>query len=122
MDRRRVPLVFAALAALVLAVVLAGAALARSVDTFQDNVIIADGSCKLALHSVSAANTKIIFHIVNNGHRLHGFTISGKSTPKLKWKAETDLIVNFAKSGRWQYVCTGNTTARMKGWFTIRAT
>jgi plastocyanin len=122
MDSRRVPGVLAALAALVLAVVLAGAALARSTDTFQDNVTIADGSCKLALHSVSAANTKIIFHIVNNGARLHGFTISRKATPLLKHGDETDLIVNFAKSGRWQYVCTGHTTTRMKGFFTIRTT
>jgi len=121
MDSRRVPGVVAALAALVLTVVLAGTALARSVDTFQDNVTIADGSCKLALHSVSAANTRIVFHIVNNGHRLHGFTISRKSTPMLKNKGETDLIVNFGKSGRWLYACTGHTTARMKGWFTIRA-
>ena len=122
MDSRRVPGVLAALAALVLIVVLAGAAHARSVDSFQDNVTIADGSCKLALHAVSAANTRIIFHVVNNGHRLHGFSIVRKSTPMLKPAGETDLIVNFGKSGRWQYTCTGHTTARMKGWFTIRTT
>jgi plastocyanin len=121
MHRRRVSGVWAALAALVLAAVFAAAALARTVDTFQDNVTIKDGSCALALHSVSAANTRIIFHVVNNGKLHHGFTISGKSTPSLKSMAETSLIVNFGKSGRWQYTCTGHTNVHMKGWFTIRA-
>ena len=121
MHRRRFSGVWAALAALILVTVFAASALARTVDTFQDNVTIRDGSCSLAIHSVSAANTKIIFHIVNDGKLHHGFTISRKSTPSLKSKGETDLIVNFAKSGRWQYTCTGHTNAHMKGWFTIRA-
>jgi plastocyanin len=95
-------------------------ALARSTDSFQVNVTATDSSCKLAVNAVSAANTRIIFHVVNNGHRKHGFTVSRKSTPLLAPKGETSLIVNFGKSGRWAYACTGGTTSHMRGWFTIR--
>jgi hypothetical protein len=96
-------------------------AFARTTDTFQVNVTATDSSCKLAVNSVSAANTRIVFHVVNNGHRKHGFTIVRKSTPLLKPAGETALIVNFGKSGRWAYACTGGTTSHMRGWFTIRS-
>jgi hypothetical protein len=99
----------------------AAPALARSGDTFQVNVIATDSTCKLALNAVSAANTRIVFNVVNNGKRKHGFTIVRKSTPLLKAGGQTDLIVNFGKSGRWAYACTGGTTKHMRGWFTIRA-
>ncbi len=108
------------LAVLAVSAVIAVPAVAKTTDSFQDNVTITNGGCKVAVHSVSRANTRIIFHVVNNGGGGKRFGIAGKSTPTLKAHDETDLIVNFPGAGTWTYACTAG-SKKHTGKFTIRA-
>ena|SRR5438067_1469982 len=110
----------AALLALAVACVTAAAALARPAATYQVNVTIRDTSCKLARTSVSKKNTKIVFHLINDGKVAHGFKVGGKTSPMVKPASSADLVVNFGKSGMYPYTCTGG--AAKKGVFTIRTT
>jgi hypothetical protein len=106
--------------ALAVACVLALPALARTTATYQVNVTERDSSCSLARTSVSRKNTKVVFHLINDGKVAHGFKVGGKTSPLVKPAGSADLVVNFGKPGKYPYVCTGGSPK--KGVFTIRST
>jgi uncharacterized cupredoxin-like copper-binding protein len=105
--------------ALAAACVVAASALARPAATYQVNVTMRDSSCTLARTSVSKNNTKIVFHLINDGKAAHGFKVGGKTSAMVKPAQSADLVVNFGKTGKFPYTCTGGAG---KGVFTIRTT
>ena len=70
--------IHATMAVLVVAVaaLLAAPAFARPALSVNVSVTITNSSCVLGYKSVSHRNTRVVFHIINNGSVSHGFDIS----------------------------------------------
>jgi Cupredoxin-like domain len=103
-----------------LAVLLAAPASGRRALTHQVNVTVTNGGCVLQYQSVSRRNTKILFHIINNGSIPHGFNIWGVRSGFIKPHQEGQFMVNFGKPGHYPYTCITQNGVFKKGAFTIR--
>src|SRR3954469_17274051 len=89
-----------AVAALLAAVLVTGRALAHPALTLGVNVTITNTSCVLGYTSVSHRNTRIVFHIINNGNVSHGFDVSAKFKSGLvKAHQESTLVADFGRPG-----------------------
>jgi hypothetical protein len=115
---RNIAIAFALATAL--AVLLAAPATARRALTHQVNVTVTDGGCALQNTSVSRRNTKILFHVINNGSVAHGFNIWGVRSGFIRPHQEGRFYVNFRKPGRFAYTCITQNGVLKKGTFTIR--
>lgn len=74
------------------------------------------------LSAQSAAKAGAVTFVVKNvGHVAHDFRINGKQTALLSPGQTANLVVSFAKSGKYPYLCTvpGHAEAGMKGVFTV---
>ncbi len=73
------------------------------------------------LSSQSAPKGKVTFVFKNVGHVQHDFAIDGKITKLIGPGKKATLVVNFAKAGKYPYLCTvpGHAAAGMKGTFTV---
>ena len=82
---------------------------------------ITNGKCVLGYKSVSHRNTRIVFHIINNGSVSHGFDISAKFKSGLvKAHQESTLVARFGRPGAYRYACVAAHSTVKKGVFTIR--
>jgi plastocyanin len=52
---------------------------------------------------------KVLFEVVNKGHKAHGFSINGVSTKVLKPRATATITVVFKRKGRYTYQCVTTT-------------
>jgi hypothetical protein len=112
-----------ALLAATVAALLAAPAFARPALTFGVTVTITNSSCVLNYKSVSHRNTRIVFHIINNGSVSHGFDISTKFKSGLvKPHQESTLVADFGRPGAYPYACVAAHSTVKKGVFTIRKT
>ena len=70
----------------------------------------------------SAGPLTVAFTVTNKGKLKHDFKIAGKKTLLIAPGATRTLVVAFAKTGRFQYICTvlGHAAAGMKGTLTVR--
>jgi hypothetical protein len=117
--------IHATAAALVVTAValLAAPAFARPALSLNVSVTITNSSCVLGYKSVSHRNTRIVFHIINNGSVSHGFDISTKFKSGLvKAHQESTLVANFGRPGVYPYACVAAHSTVKKGVFTIRKT
>jgi type 1 fimbria pilin len=117
--------VYATVAALVTAVaaLLAAPAFARPALSVNVSVTITNSSCVLGYKSVSHRNTRVVFHIINNGSVSHGFDVSTKFKSGLvKAHQESTLVANFGRPGAYPYACVAAHSTVKKGVFTIRKT
>jgi hypothetical protein len=117
--------IHATVAALVVAVaaLLAAPAFARPALSVNVSVTITNSSCVLGYKSVSHRNTRVVFHIINNGSVSHGFDISTKFKSGLvKAHQEATLVANFGRPGAYPYACVAAHSTVKKGVFTIRKT
>lgn len=105
--------------------VLASSALGRSALTYQVNVTVTNGGCRLQLKSVSHRNTRIVFHVINDGNAPAGIVIYGlKSKFAAPKVGASDLIITFRGPGHYHYRCVRGNYLHPKtvasGVFTIR--
>ena len=118
--RARIPAVLAATAAAALP---AAPAVARPALTLGVTVTITNTSCVLGYTSVSHRNTRIVFHLINNGSRAHGFDISARfKSGLIKPHQESTLVADFGRPGAYPYACVAAHSTVKKGVFTIRKT
>ncbi len=111
----------AALLAATIAAILAAQAFARPALTLGMNVTITNTSCVLGYTSVSHRNTRIVFHLINNGSVSHGFDISAKfKSGLIKPHQESTLVANFGRPGAYRYACVAAHSTVKRGVFTIR--
>ena len=111
----------AALLAAAAAALLAAPALARPTLTLGMNVTITNTSCVLGYTSVSHRNTRIVFHLINNGSVSHGFDISAKfKSGLIKPHQESTLVADFGRPGAYRYACVSAHSTVKRGVFTIR--
>ena len=116
-------LVSAAAISLAAAALLAGPAFARPTLTLGVTVTMTNTSCVLGYTSVSHRNTRIVFHLINNGSVSHGFDISAKfKSGLIKPHQESTLVANFGRPGAYPYACVAAHSTVKKGIFTIRRT
>jgi type 1 fimbria pilin len=116
---------YATAAALVAAVaaLLAAPAFARPALSVNVSVTMTNSSCVLGYNSVSHRNTRVVFHIINNGSVSHGFDISAKFKSGLvKPHQESTLVANFGRPGAYRYACVAAHSTVKRGVFTIRKT
>jgi hypothetical protein len=112
-----------ALLAATVAALLAAPAFARPALSLNVSVTITNSKCVLGYTSVSHRNTRIVFHIINNGSVSHGFDISAKFKSGLvKAHQESTLVANFGRPGAYTYACVAAHSTVKKGVFTIRKT
>jgi hypothetical protein len=112
-----------ALLAATLAALLAAPAFARPALSLNVSVTMTNSSCVLGYTSVSHRNTRIVFHIINNGSVSHGFDISAKFKSGLvKAHQESTLVANFGRPGAYRYACVAAHSTVKRGVFTIRKT
>jgi hypothetical protein len=112
-----------ALLAAAVAALLAAPAFARPALSLNVSVTITNSKCVLGYTSVSHRNTRIVFHIINNGSVSHGFDISAKFKSGLvKAHQESTLVANFGRPGVYPYACVAAHSTVKKGVFTIRKT
>jgi hypothetical protein len=110
-----------ALLAVTVAALLAAPALARPALSLNVPVTITNGKCVLGYTSVSHRNTRIVFHIINNGSVSHGFDITAKFHSGLvKAHQESTLVANLGRPGAYPYACVAAHSTVKKGIFTIR--
>jgi plastocyanin len=112
-----------ALLAATVAALLAAPAFARPALTLEVNVTMTNSSCVLGYNSVSHRNTRIVFHIINNGSVSHGFDISAKfKSGLIKAHQESTLVADFGRPGAYRYACVAAHSTVKRGVFTIRKT
>jgi len=112
-----------ALLAATFAALLAAPAFARPALSLNVSVTMTNSSCVLGYTSVSHRNTRIVFHIINNGSVSHGFDISAKFKSGLvKAHQESTLVANFGRPGAYRYACVAAHSTVKRGVFTIRKT
>ncbi|HEV7443734.1 MAG TPA: cupredoxin domain-containing protein [Steroidobacteraceae bacterium] len=112
-----------AMLAATVAALLAAPASAAPVLSYQVNVTITNKSCILSRPSVSHRNTRIVFHIINNGTVSHGFDVSAKFKSGLVHpQQESTLVADFGRPGKYPYACVSAHSTVKKGVFTIRKT
>ena len=115
--------VYAMVAALAAAAtsLLAAPAFARPALSVNVSVTITNSSCVLGYTSVSHRNTRVVFHIINNGSVSHGFDVSTRFKSGLvKAHQESTLVANFGRPGAYPYACVAAHSTVKKGVFTIR--
>ena len=113
----------AAVLAAAVASVAAAPALARPALSLNVSVTITNTSCVLGYTSVSHRNTRIVFHIINNGSVSHGFDISTRFKSGLvKPHQESTLVADFGHPGVYPYACVAAHSTVKHGVFTIRKT
>src|SRR6266581_3944550 len=113
----------AAMLAATIAALLAAPAFARPALTLGVTVTMTNTSCVLGYTSVSHRNTRIVFHLINNGSVSHGFDISAKfKSGLIKPHQESTLVANFGRPGAYPYACVAAHSTVKKGIFTIRRT
>ena len=79
--------------------------------------------CILGNTSVSHRNTRIVFHLINNGSVSHCFDITAKfHSGLIKPHQESTLVANFGRPGAYPYACVAAHSTVRKGIFTIRRT
>jgi hypothetical protein len=118
--RARIPAVLAVMA---VASLPAAPAVARPALTLGGNVTITNTSCVLGYTSVSHRNTRIVFHLINNGSVAHGFDISTRfKSGLIKPHQESTLVADFGRPGAYPYACVAAHSTVKKGVFTIRRT
>jgi hypothetical protein len=111
----------AALLTATVAALLAAPALARPTLTLGMNVTMTNTSCVLGYTSVSHRNTRIVFHLINNGSVSHGFDISTRfKSGLIKPHQESTLVANFGRPGAYRYACVAAHSTVKRGVFTIR--
>jgi len=104
-----------------IAALLAAPAFSRPALTLGMNVTITNTSCVLGYTSVSHRNTRIVFHLINNGSVSHGFDISAKfKSGLIKPHQESTLVANFGRPGAYRYACVSAHSTVKRGVFTIR--
>jgi hypothetical protein len=111
--------------AVVSAAVLTLPAVARPMLTHEVNVTFTKSGCAWQFGSVSRANTRIVFHLINNSPAPAGIVIYGvKSRFATANGGEATLTVKFRGPGAYKYRCVhGNykhPTLVRAGTFTIR--
>jgi hypothetical protein len=112
-----------ALLAATVAALLAAPAFARPALSLNVSVTITNSRCVLGYTSVSHRNTRIVFHIINNGSVSHGFDITAKFHSGLvKAHQESTLVANLGRPGAYPYACVAAHSTVKKGIFTIRKT
>ena len=112
----------AALVALTLAGVLAGAFLpsgeagTKAADA-TTKVTVKASEFKYVFSKRSVPTGTVIFTVINKGKISHDFKIGGKKTRTLLPGRSQNLIVKFTKKGQYAYLCTlfGHAKAGMKG-------
>ena len=69
-----------------------------------------------------AAPLTVAFTVANKGKLKHDFRIAGKKTLLIAPGATRTLVVTFAKTGRYLFICTvpSHALAGMKGTLTVR--
>ncbi len=114
-------LIGVALLAATVAAILAAPALTRSTLSLNNPVTITNSKCVIGYPSVSHRNTRIVFHIINNGSVSHGFDVSAKFKSGLvKPHQESTLVADFGRPGAYRYACVSAHSTVKKGVFTIR--
>ena len=65
----------------------------------------------------------VAFTVTNKGKLKHDFKIAGKKTVLIAPGATKTLLVTFARTGRYPFICTvpGHALAGMKGTLTVRS-
>jgi hypothetical protein len=112
-----------ALLAVTVAALLAAPAFTRPALSLNNPVTITNTKCVLGYTSVSHRNTRIVFHIINNGSVSHGFDITAKFHSGLvKAHQESTLVANLGRPGAYPYACVAAHSTVKKGIFTIRKT
>jgi len=76
---------------------------------------------KFKLSRLSVPIGPVTFTVTNKGKIAHDFRILGKKTPTLSPGKSYKLTVNFAKKGRYPFLCTllGHAGAGMRGTFSV---
>jgi outer membrane protein assembly factor BamB len=95
---------------------------APSTSSKGTTVQVQAGEFFFRLSAQSAAKPGAVTFVVKNvGHVAHDFRINGKQTALLSPGQTANLVVSFAKSGKYPYLCTvpGHAAAGMKGVFTV---
>jgi hypothetical protein len=114
-----------ALLAAPVAALLAAPAFARPALSLNVSVTMTNSSCVLGYTSVSHRNTRIVFHIINNGSVSHGFDITANPkfhSPLIKAHQEGTLVADLGRPGAYRYACVAAHSTVKKGIFTIRKT
>jgi hypothetical protein len=102
---------------------LAAPAFARPTLTLGMNVTITNTTCVLGYTSVSHRNTRIVFHLINNGSIPHGFDISTQfKSGLIKPHQESTLVADFGRPGAYRYACVAPHSTVKRGVFVIRRT
>ena len=110
-----------ALLAATVAALLAAPAFARPALSVNVSVTMTNSSCVLGYTSVSHRNTRIVFHIINNGSVSHGFDITTKfHSPLIQAHQEGTLVAPLGRPGAYRYACVAAHSTVKKGIFTIR--
>jgi plastocyanin len=111
----------AGLVALVALLALTPLAIARTHAGQATTVSVKASEFKFVLSRKSAPHGTVTFKVTNKGHTAHDFKIAGKKTPNLQPGKSATLKVKL-KKGKFSYVCTVDSHAKlgMKG--TCKAT
>ena len=107
----------AAVAALVLALTVVGAAGARSSVTHVTTVKVTAKDFSFALSTKTVKHGRVTFVVRNAGATSHDFAIAGHHSKTIGPGKTTSLTVTLAKPGRYPYHCTVDSHAElgMKG-------
>jgi uncharacterized cupredoxin-like copper-binding protein len=76
---------------------------------------------RFALSVKTVKHGAVTFKVPSNAAMPHDFKINGKTTRLLSQGQTQSLTVNFAKAGKYPYLCTvtGHAAAGMKGTLTV---
>ena len=117
----RAQYVLLATTAAVVAALIAAPAFSHQALSLNNSVTMTNNSCVLGYNSVSHQNTRIVFHIINNGSVSHGFDVSAKFKSGLvKPHQESTLVADFGRPGAYRFACVAAHSTVRKGIFTIR--
>jgi uncharacterized cupredoxin-like copper-binding protein len=112
----------ALLAAVAAAVSVSVSAFAAPATPAATTVTVTMSEFKFVLSKSSAPKGTVTFKVVNKGAIAHDFKIAGKKTANIAAGKSGTLTVNFAKAGKFPYLCTlpSHAPAGMKGTFTVK--
>jgi uncharacterized cupredoxin-like copper-binding protein len=76
---------------------------------------------RFTLSTKTVKHGAVTFKVTGKGTLPHNFSINGKTTKLLSQGQSQTLTVNFAKAGKFPYLCTvtGHAAAGMKGTLTV---
>ena len=77
---------------------------------------------KFALSKKVVPRGKVVFRVTNKGQIPHDFKIAGKKIPVIGGGKSATVTVNFARKGRYYFLCTvpGHVTGGMFGYLTVK--